>query len=180
MKGLIISLATLVCYGLSTVVAAHVWRPKRHLKLFVYTIPVGVVVYLLAYWLTPSDLYFLPGNWICSNRWVDLIYGIAVFLIGCHGFACAAFVTCNGFSVSLLVAIHEARRQSVSTQNLVARFRTADGTDSIYNWRVPHLQERNYIQINPGNGQCMLTAKGLLVARLARFLKRLMNLGKGG
>jgi hypothetical protein len=180
MKGLILSVAALVLYGLLTMVAAHVLRPRRHLKLFVFAMPVGVVAYLLLYWLTPADLYFLPGGWICTNQRLDLLYGLVVFLFNCHSFICAVFVACSGFSVSLLVAIHRAGTQLLSTEDLVAMFRTADGSDRIYGWRVPHLVQRGYLRKDPESGSYTLTPKGRIIARIACYLKRMMNLKSGG
>jgi hypothetical protein len=180
MKGLIISLAALVFYALSTMLAAHVLRPQRHLKLFVFAMPVGVMTYLLLYRFTPDDLYFLPRTWLCSNWRVDLLYGLVVFLFNCHSLVCALFGISGGFSVSLLAAIRQVGPQSLSTGELVARFRTADGSDRIYGWRVPHLVQRGYLRQDTESGNYALTAKGRVIAVAAFYLKRMMNLRSGG
>ena len=180
MKGLIISLAVQILYGLSTMIAAHVFRPRRHLYLFVLAIPVWILGYLLLYALTPVDLFFLPQTWTASVRWVDFIYGLAVFLFFCHSFVCVVFVACSGFSISLLVAARQAGSQPATTDFLVNKFRVEDGGDRIYGWRVPHLEKRGYIRRSSATGGYLLTSKGRLIAQLARFTKWAMNLGEGG
>jgi hypothetical protein len=180
MKGLILSLTVAVLYGVSTMVAAHVFRPRRHLYLFVLAIPAWILSYLLLYVFTPADLFFLPQTWTASVGWVDFIYGLAVFLFICHSFVCAVFAGCSGFSISLLVAAKQSGNQTPTTDYLVAKFRVEDGGDRIYGWRVPHLEKRGYIRRNSATGGYVLTGKGCLIAQVARFAKWAMNLGEGG
>jgi hypothetical protein len=180
MKGLIVSLVTLALYGLIVMAGAQVLRPKRHLALFLLGLLISIPAYFVLYWITPADLYFLPRGWICSMPWLDMLYGFVVFALNCHSFVDTIIAGCSGFSVSLLVAMLEMPDRQATSGVLIAKFKPADGTDLIYGWRLPHLQKRGYILMHAATGNCVLTAKGRLVARLARFLKRLMNLGEGG
>ena len=180
MKGLIISVIVAALYTVTTMIAAHLFRPRRHLYLFVFAVPAWVLGYALLYTMTPGNLWFLPETWISSARLVDWIYGLAVFLFFCHSFVCAVFAGCSGFSISLLVAIAQAGSQFATTPLLVTKFRTEDGGDRIYGWRVPHLEKRGYIQRNLATGEYALTGKGRLIAEVARFAKWAMNLGEGG
>lgn len=180
MKGLLLSLVTLTLYAVSTMLAGHFLRPKRHLYLFVFAIPIGVANFCLLYLLTPAGLGFLPDAWTTSKQLLDMAYGMAIFLFGCHSFVCVVFVACSGFSVSLLVATNVIGKEPASTEFLVSKFRMEDGRDRIYGWRVPHLEKRGYIRRDPNTGNYSLTVKGKLIAQVAEFAKRAMNLGEGG
>lgn len=180
MKGLLISLATSLLYSLTVIVGAQLYRPKRHVWLFYGTIAVLIPVYFVLYAITPRDLRFLSAGWICPNQGLDMAYGFVVFLLNCHNFACVIVPLCSGFSVSLLVAIQQSKGETATTDELLAKFKMTDGTDRIYGWRVPHLERRGYIRIDPQTGNCWLTPKGRWIARVTYVLKRLMNLGAGG
>lgn len=180
MKGLVLSLLTLLLYGLSTMVAGHVLRPKRHLYLFVCAIPICAIFYVLFHLFTPVDLGFLSGAWTASNQLLDLLYGLAIFLFGCHSFVCVVFVACSSFSISLLVVIRQAGTEPTTTESLVAEFQVDEERDRIYGWRVPHLEKRGYIKCDPTTGRYSLTSKGWLIAQAAWLAKRTMNLGEGG
>jgi hypothetical protein len=180
MKGLILSLAALFLFAVMAAIAPRLVRFKRDLQLLICVTPLGAVVYFILYAVTPADLYFLPSSWICSSARLDLWYGFAVFVLNCHTFVDCLSASCAGFSVSLLIIILNQRGQPTSTAALVAKFTLADQTDSIYGWRLPHLEERGYIRKDSGTGCYLLTAKGRLVAVIAHSLKRLMNLGEGG
>ncbi|HUJ72610.1 MAG TPA: hypothetical protein VLZ30_10215, partial [Verrucomicrobiae bacterium] len=66
MKGLIISLAALLSFAMMSAVATRLVRLKRDLILLVYMVPLGAAVYVILFAVTPPDLYFLPGAWMCS------------------------------------------------------------------------------------------------------------------
>lgn len=180
MKGVILSLVTLAFYGLVVMAGAHLLRPKRHTALFAAALLISTPSYFVLYWITPADLWFLPQAWTCSIAWLELLYGFVVFGLNVHSVVDTVIAGCSGFSVSLLVAILETPDRQATTGHLIAQFKPADGSDLIYGWRVPHLAQRGYIRVEPSTGNCVLTAKGRFVARVARFLKRLMNLGAGG
>jgi hypothetical protein len=180
MKGVILSVVALAFYGLTVMAGAHLLRPQRHTGLFAVALLVSTPVYFVLYWITPADLWCLPQAWTCSIPWLDLLYGFVVFGLNVHSFVDTVIAGCSGFSVSLLVAILERPDRQATTEYLVAQFKPADGSDLIYGWRVPHLEKRGYLRVDPASGNCVLTAKGRFIARVARFLKRLMNLGAGG
>jgi hypothetical protein len=178
-KGLVISLLALLAFLFSAVLAARVFRPKRHLHLFVPTAAFCSVVYLVLYLSVPASVGFLPPAWQCSNPWLDGGYGFLVYWLNIHTVVDVFFATCGGFSVSLLSVILR-NQEGIRAEDLVEAFSGKDGGDKIYNWRVPHLERQGYLTRIAGTGHYQLTAKGRLVALLTDTLKRLMNLGKGG
>ena len=180
MKGLLVSLVALFSFAILAAVAARLVRLKRDLQLLVYTAPLGAVVYFLLFLVTPPDLGFLPRAWMCSSARLDLVYGFVVYVLNCHTFIDCLSASCGGFSVSLLVILLQHGQLPTSTATLVGKFTLPDQTDSIYGWRLPHLEQRGYIRRDPDTGSYSLTAKGRIVAVVTHYLKRLMNLGEGG
>jgi hypothetical protein len=200
-KGLILSLLVFLLYVVSTAVAAHVSRPRGHLRVFLLaSLPCGVGYFIL-YAVTPRDLCFLPPAWTGSDQCFDMAYGFAVLLLNCHSFVDCFFATCGGFSVSLLVAILNAGDKPISTADLSAKFRlkseaesrrTAPGagpvdtpaapqeSNRIYAWRLPYLVKRGWIRKDPRTDHYLLTHTGRIIARIVHGLKRSMNLGEGG
>ena len=180
MKGLILSLLVFVLYVGSTAVAAHVLRPKGHLRLFVLaSVPWGVGYFVL-YAILPRDVYFLPQVWMSSSWRIDMVYGFVVFLLNCHTFVDCFFGGCGGFSVSLLIAILRTSGRTATREALVAKFKLNDHTDRIYSWRVPRMEEQDWVRRHAQDGRYALTSKGRIVAGITWGLKRLMNLGEGG
>lgn len=180
MKGLLVSLLALGLNAVSTVIAAHLLRPKRPLYLFALVALAWGVGYSILYAVTPEDLWFLPPTWMCSSKRLDFFYGLIVFALNCHNFIDCISASCGGFSVSLLVIMFRASGQPVTTDQLAAKFKLGDQTDSIYGWRLPHMEKRGYICRDPNTNHYSLTRKGRVTALIASCLKRMMNLGKGG
>ena len=179
MKGLLISLIALLAFILTAIVAARLFKPKRHLQLFAPTAALWAIGYVTIFLSTPSHLGFLPSGWQSAHSWVDATYGFFVYWLNVHTVVDIFFATCGGFSVSLLSAILKAPDKA-TTDCLVSSFSQGQGEDKIYNWRVPHLERQGYLSRNTQSGNYQLTLKGRFIARSTKLLKKLMNLGKGG
>jgi len=180
MKGLLLSLVGLLAFAVSTIAIARFVRLPRQLKLLIWMTPIGAVAYFLLYASTPPNLHFLADRWMCSNSTLDLWYGFVVYILNCHTLIDCISGSCGGFSVSLLVIFLGAPNQTASTAEVIAKFKLGDETDSIYAWRLPHLEKHGYVLKGPATRTYSLTTEGRLVARIALGLKRLMNLGEGG
>ena len=179
MKGIFVSLIAVLGFLLTAVLAARLFKPSRHLYLFVPTAVLWAFGYLALYWCVPASAGFLPLSWQCAHSWGDGVYGFLVYWLNIHTVVDVFFATCGGFSVSLLTAILRAEG-GMSTEELVGAFGGKQGGDKIYNWRVPHLERQGYLLRDANSGTYRLTPKGRLVALFTDLLKRLMNLGKGG
>ena len=164
---------------ITAIFAARLFRPSRHLQLFVPTALIWGGGYVGLYLCVPASAGFLPLEWQSSNAWTDGVYGFLVYWLNIHTVVDVFFATCGGFSVSLLSAILRAKG-GMNTADLVEAYSGPQGGDKIYNWRVPHLESQGYLFRDTSSGAYQLTAKGRLVASFTNVLKRLMNLGKGG
>lgn len=180
MKGLVISLALFVIYVLVTIVLSHGLRARHHAKLFFYAALVFTPIYFILFALTPSDCFILPTTWLSDVAWLNLTVGYLVFLLNCHSYIDFFYGFNGGFSTSLLLEMLRTGDPGLDTDHFVRRFHCADGTDKIFGWRLPGLKASGYIRQDEQTGMYQLTRKGSVVARLAWFLKRLLNLGAGG
>jgi hypothetical protein len=179
-KGLLVSLLTFALFVVAAAVTSHILRLKRHLHMFALVALACGGVYFILYHITPQNCYILPRDWMASSSWFDQLYGLIVLLLNCHSFVDCFFASCGGFSVSMLMAILKTDGRSITTPEMVAKFKTNTGTDRIYGWRIPYLEAKGHIYRDPGTQSCKLTTKGRVIASLAFFAKRLMNLGEGG
>lgn len=180
MKGLAISLIVFIVYVVITALWSHIFRPRGHAKLFFPAVLIFTPVYFFAYWLTPPNAYCLPATWLSEPLWLDLTAGYFVFLLNCHSYIDFFYGFNCGLSTSLLLEMLRTGDRGLDTAHFIRRFHCADGTDKIFGWRLPGLATSGYIRQDGPNGMYQLTRKGLIVARLAWFLKRLLNLGAGG
>lgn len=180
MKGLLISALVLVGYVISIWITAHLVRVERYSKLFFSLFAAWTPLYFLAYFATPDNAWILPAAWSVAPWKLDAAYGYVVFALNMHNVMDFFFGVNGGFSTCLLLEILRSGRRGLATEEIVARFRTADGADKIYAWRLPRLAETGYLAIDPASGDCRLTAKGVWAARIAWLGKRILNLGMGG
>jgi hypothetical protein len=180
MKGLILSLGMFGVFMVASALTSHLLKLNRHLHMFAAVALACAAGYAVAYSLTPPDLYFLPRPWLGSVTWFDFLYGLAVLFLNCHSFVDAFFGGCTGFSTSILMALLKTEGRRITTAGMTAKFKSADGSDRIYGWRIPYLESKGHLRRDPATGRLTLTAKGRAIARAAQLAKRLMNLGAGG
>lgn len=180
MKGLVVSLAIFLLYVIVTAILSHVLRPQRHAPLFFPAVLVFSPFYFILYALTPPDCYFLPVTWLSHTVWLDVTVGYGVFLLNCHSYIDFFYGFNCGFSASLMLEMLRTGDPGLNTDHFIRRFHCADGTDKIFGWRLPGLEASGYIRQDGQTGRYQLTRKGLAIARLAWFLKRVLNLGAGG
>jgi hypothetical protein len=180
MKGLIISLLTFVLYIIITALLAHTFKPRHIGKLFFPSVVWWSPIYFVLYYLTPSNVYFLPESWLTSMTWLDVSYGYVVYLLNCHSYIDFFFGFNGGFSMSLMFEIFRAPGQRLKKEILVKKYYTDEGLDKIYSWRLPHLLNANCIVMNDRGDCCKLTDRGRRIAIITKGLKRFLNLSEGG
>lgn len=180
MKGLFLSLVLFIAYVISTTLIAHVFKPNRHAKLFVPAFLAWSPLYFLVFLLTPPDLWFISPAWQADPAWIDLLAGYVAFALNVHSFMDFFFGFNGGFSTSILLNIFRAKNQTLSTQQIIQRYCTPDGSDKITGWRLPRLQDTGYLVIHSDKAHCSLTRKGHLIASFSAALKKILNLGSGG
>jgi len=179
MKGLIISIIVFAGYVVTTILASHVFKPKRHGRLFTATLFAFSPLYFIAYTVTPANIYVLPDSLLIGPRHVDMFYGYTIFLLNCHSYIDFFFGFNGGFSMSLILLILNAGTKGITSETLISSFRIDPVQDKIYSWRLPALIKNGCITKLENNGYA-LTAKGRAIALISRFCKRLLNLGAGG
>lgn len=181
MKGVILSLAVLAGYVVFTAGLSHIFRPRRHSRLFPPAFALFCLIYGAAYRLTPQDLYCLPAAWIAGPAWLDALAGLVMLTLNYFSYIDCFFGLNGGFSMSLMHELLRAENRGLSTEELLQRYRLSnEGIDKIFAWRIPRLEETGYIVRNSQTGIFEVTRKGRVVAWGTMICKRLLNLGAGG
>ena len=178
MKGFILSLVIFAVYAVTCMTLSHCFKPKRHSSLFFPVMLVFTPIYIIAFITTPPSLYVLPEHWQVSPAWMDLTYGLVVFVLNCHSFADMFFGFNGGFTTSLFYELLRSKKP-LTTDDIIKAYQTDTGEDKIYAWRIPYLVDKGYLTMESGKTYT-LTPKGHVIAKLTIFFKRVMNLGEGG
>lgn len=180
MKGLCLSLLAFVLLAVSAAVVSHLVRVERHSRLFWPAFAVWTAIYFVLYFLTPPDLYVLPAATLAERSWLDMGYGFVVFFFNFHSLLDFFFAVNGGFSTCLMLEIKKAGDRGLSTGEIAGMLRAPNGEDKIYAWRIPRLVDTGYLRVGPLGKGVVLTRKGRLVAKVAKFAKRTLNLKSGG
>lgn len=176
MKGLIVSFALFVLFVPLSAILCHIFHIKRHGKLFFPMMVASVPVYLAVFYALPKDLWFLSPAWQATHEWLDALTGAAILVLNIHSFIDYFFAFNGGFSTSLMLLLYKRPR---TTEELVAEYKSEDGFDKIYGWRIPFLLKKGYAVLE-SDRVLRLTTRGVRAAKIGIFAKRFLNVGKGG
>ncbi len=180
MKGLFISLVVFFLYVAFTILVSHFFRVKRHGRLFFPAVALWTPVYFILYFATPEDCGWIPETWLGNPRWLELIYGYIIYLLNCHSYIDFFFGFTGGFSMSLMCDLLLSGKKGRATAELITGFELENGGDKVYQRRIPHLAEAGMITVDGSQQICRATPKGKRWAAILSFIKRLLNLSKGG
>ena len=180
MKGFLLSSLVFVAYVVVTALIAHIFRVERHSRLFLPALGIAVLCYLACYILVPQGMWFLPPRWIAHCFWLDLLLGLVILILNVHNYIDYFFGFNGGFSTSLMLLLYRAGKAGLNESQVISNYHGRNGLDKIYGWRLPKLEETGYIVIDQRTGVCTLTPKGVRIASLTAFFKKILNLGAGG
>ena len=179
MKGLLLSSLVFLFYVISSVVLSHLLKPKRHSQLFLQLAIIALLLFLIAYVATPTNLWFLALDWQTHHPLLDVILGMIILFFNIHSYVDWFFGFNGGFSTSLMMLLLNKGSQGATTDELIAHYNSSAGS-KIHGWRLPRLAETGYLHIDPITHRCLLTKKGVLIATIARQAKKILSLGMGG
>lgn len=180
MKGPLLSFFIFVLYVVGTALSSYFFKPTRHSSLFLSFLIPAIAGFFLAYYLMPSDLWFLGAAWQANYTWADVSIGIIILVLNIHSYIDWFFAFNGGFSTSLMLLLLKHQSQGTTSQKLINHYYSTDGIDKIHMWRLPRLEETGYLQIATSTKVCSLTKRGQLVAQLCSITKKLLGLGLGG
>ena len=180
MKSLVLALLSLACYVIHTMAVCHFGRPKRHVHVFHGLLRVWLVILIVTYSVTPSNLWVLPHSPSEEFTVLGLIYSAACLVLGAFSYMALFYGLNGGFSTSLLLELWKRSPSGLTTQDILDLFHDPSGTDKIYAWRLPRLTECGYLTTDPASARIRLTPKGRTAARLGRLMKWFLHLGEGG
>lgn len=156
-------------------------RFQTLVKIFFSLIP----VYILLYILIPYDLVSLvPSEPIKPHLplWlIETLSGVFNFLGGLMlyvflflGYCQFYFIVDRSISVRVMIELENSPEKKLSCEEIKRVY----GFDEILSKRLKHMLDSKYIVEN--SGYYMNTKKGRFEARVLKFLKEFLNLGKGG
>lgn len=178
MKGLIISVIVFLGYLISIIIACQIKEFERHSKLFLPVFFLWIPVYLVLYLFTPENLFFLPIELTTKYKWLDILYGLLLYVLNFHNQLDFFYTVNGGFSTCILIEIEKSKK-GMDEKDIVEMFRKpGEEMNKIFSWRLPRLEETGYIILN--NKVAKLTFKGKIVATLVKILKILLNVPKEG
>lgn len=180
MKGLLLSLIIFGLYVITTAIASHCIKPRRHSSFFLGFIIPAILSFSLSYYFTPANLVWLSPSWEAHYPWIDVTLGFVILLLNINSYFTWFFGFNGGFSTSLMLLLLRYKPQGATAHELIKHYYTSSGYDKVQGWRVPYLQAEGYLKIDPKTNFCSLTKKGTLIANLAKTAKKVLNLGTGG
>jgi hypothetical protein len=180
LKGIILSIGIFLCYISSVIIFCQIKQFERHSKIFLPMFVFWLPVYFIIYLFTPDDLYFLPSYLTVSYKWLDMAYGAFIYALNFHNQIDLFYTINGGFSTCILIEVKKTK-EGLSSNEIVSMFKKpGESMNKIFAWRLPRLAETGYIKFDEKTGTTSLTIKGVMVALLVKFLKKLINVPKEG
>lgn len=180
MKGLILSVFVFLLYLVSVIIACQLKQFERHSKLFLPVFIFFIPVYIVLYFITPENLWILPKILTTKYRYLELIYGLLLYVLNFHNQLDFFYTVNGGFSTCILVEIRKSEK-GLKKEEIVNMFKKpGESINKIFSWRLPRLAETGYINFDDKKGIVKLTSKGKIVAMLVKFLKTVLNVPKEG
>ena len=131
-------------------------------------------VYLLLYLLIPEDV-FLPVNQLSTlDTVVALINGMLIYMFLWFGYCQFYFVVDRAISVRIMIEVENAPGKKLTADQI----RQVYDLDDMLSRRLQQVLEQKYVTVN--SGSYSNTQKGRFEGLVFQFLKKYLQLGRGG
>jgi hypothetical protein len=142
-------------------------RARSMLIAFLTLLP----VLLVAYFLTPPDLGFLPAELVMPIAWVDLAFAVFLYSVGFFGGILQLYnLADRGFSLRILIDILEAPSQAMRLDDVMQGYSAGRGIAWMYARRLEDLQSAGLAKVE--GESLVLTPKGQRVAKVFTWLQQ--------
>ncbi|HYB71562.1 MAG TPA: hypothetical protein VEH80_12860 [Candidatus Bathyarchaeia archaeon] len=173
MKGLVLAGLAFALLVAGSAVALRFYRGNKEFKVFLGSFAAALALYAGAFWLSASNLGFLPASWRETSPAVDFGNGVLILALVFHGYWCFCYFACLSPSMSVLVALRARGTRGMSGAEALAIHGSGQPVNLIFQRRLPKLLRGGYVREESGWYQ--LLARGGRVAALGSLLKRLIN-----
>jgi len=174
-KGLLLAAASsLLCVVAITVLFRLVEVRRRAvamLRVFLVTIP----IYLVAYALTPADLWWLPGWLVEPRAFLCAAFGLFVHAALFFGGWLQVYnLAERGFSLRILIDIDESAARALSREEEEACYGGGRGISWMLDKRIDGLVSTGLVEER--EGRLVATDKGMRTARVFGGLRAFLQI----
>lgn len=152
----------------------HLRAPHRRFGSMVRlhaSLALGLIV---AYAVTPPDVWVIPAGWAGAGWLIDLANGLLVHSLLFVGYSMFYFLVDRGFSARILIEIERAPGQALTPEEVAAIY----SLDRVVARRLDEMVDIGSV-IKEGD-RYRMTARGRREAQRFAFLKSFFRLGPGG
>ena len=152
----------------------HLRAPHRRFGSMVRlhaSLALGLIV---AYAVTPPDVWVIPAGWAGAGWLIDLANGLLVQSLLFVGYSMFYFLVDRGFSARILIEIERAPGQALTPEEVAAIY----SLDRVVARRLDEMVDIGSV-IKEGD-RYRMTARGRREAQRFAFLKSFFRLGPGG
>lgn len=152
----------------------HLRTPHRRFGSMVRlhaSLALGLIV---AYAVTPPDVWVIPAGWAGAGWLIDLANGLLLQSLLFVGYSMFYFLVDRGFSARILIEIERAPGQALTPEEVAAIY----SLDRVVARRLDEMVDIGSV-IKEGD-RYRMTARGRRQAQRFAFLKSFFRLGPGG
>lgn len=131
----------------------------------------ALVILVIVFSLTPSDLGFLPGSFIGMPAWLDLlgsVFALSASFFG--GWLQLYNLASRGYSLRILIDTLYSTDRTTTASQVVDTYADGRGLAWMYDTRMDGLLRGKFVIER--DGVVSLTERGWRIARFFRFLRR--------
>lgn len=174
-KGLLLALAaTALATGLITLRLRSA-PPGPRVPLLLQTFALTLLVYLVAFALTPADLGVLPPKLVEHEPLTEALFGLAVHVGLCFGGVLQLYnISERGFSLRVLIEIAEASGGALTAKEIATRYSGGQGVGWMLEKRIRDMVAQGLIRLE--DHAYVATAHATRSARVLVGLRRLLRL----
>lgn len=182
LKGFVIGILCFFLFLSLHVIIFHKCKIKLRFlalcRIFYALLPVYVILYMLipadSLSIMPADLRITSTVVLGVSKMFNFLLGIFVYLFLFFGYCQFYFIIDRSISVRFMIEIDNSPQKALSLEELKKIYTQ----DYIFLRRLEHMVENGYLEFK--NGKYINTRRGVMEAKLFKFLKEILHLGTGG
>jgi hypothetical protein len=182
LKGVAIGFVCFLLFLLLHAVIFHFREVKNRfltlVKIFYALIPFYTLLYILipadAILIMQADPAVVSGTVIGLSKVFNFLIGLATYLAFFFGYCQFYFIIDRSVSIRMMIELEDEPRKKMTKQEIMRAY----DFDDFITRRLKHMLDSKYIMKD--SDYYRNTKKGRFHARLFKFLKDYLRLGKGG
>lgn len=182
LKGVVLGFLCFLLFLILHVIIFHkrniASRFNALVRIFLLLLPVYIVLYRIiagdAIIFALFELKAISATVIGLSAGFNFCMGILVYLLLFFGYCQFYFIVDRSISVRVMIEIEKNKNKCLSLEEIENIY----SQDYIFSRRLGHMVDNHYV--TEENGYYKNTARGRIYAGIMEFIKKYLNLGKGG